>query len=279
MRRFLLIAGVLALCGAAARADVRVFVTSSAAGFGLDLLGQQGNGTGTDPAHEDWPIDPFRPTYSTVDVDGNNDYAYDYSYGYYRVAAYPPIDAPSGTVDDPILINAAAGEWGYIWFQFRNEPDRKVNHLITEATRAGESQPTHDLALTYYVQNDRDGSGFKRWDGMATAPAYPEWHANPAQLGAHNGAAGIANNAGNPWLMFDNQAVGGGLRTGVALLGALRGAQSDAVFELRSTNVNYNAPPQPTIGEGTFFKLVPEPAGALWVAFAAVSLGLRTRRC
>ncbi len=53
--------GVL-FCSTTARADVRVLVTSSADGYGLDLLGPQGDGTGTDPAHEDWLIDPFRPT-------------------------------------------------------------------------------------------------------------------------------------------------------------------------------------------------------------------------
>ena len=211
---------VLALgtCACAA-ADVRVFVTSSASGYGLDLLGPQGDGTGTDPAHENWPIDPFRPTYSTVDVDGNNYYAYDYYYGYYRVGAYPPIDAPSGTVDNPILINAAAGQWGYIWFQFRDEPQRHVNELITVATLAGQSQPTQDLGLTYYMQNDLSGSGHKRWGGMATAPDYPEWHTNPQHF-VTNYEPGIANAHDDPPLMFHHQA--GGMHdpgwTGVALL-------------------------------------------------------------
>ena len=122
MFRTMILAVVAGAACASAAADVRVFVTNSASGYGLDLLGPQGDGTGTDPAHENWPIDPFRPTYSTVDVADNNYYAYDYYYAYYRAAAYPPIDAPSGTVDNPILINAAAGEWAYIWFQYRNEP-------------------------------------------------------------------------------------------------------------------------------------------------------------
>src|SRR5574342_66524 len=97
MRRLLALATGLTVC-AWGVADVRVFVTSSASGYGLDLLGPQGDGTGTDPLYEDWPIDPFRPTYSTVE-DGWNYYAYDYYYAYYRVDAFPPIDAPSGTVD------------------------------------------------------------------------------------------------------------------------------------------------------------------------------------
>ena len=124
MRRHLLIVLALGVCACAA-ADVRVFVTSSASGYGLDLLGPQGDGTGTDPAHEDWPIDPFRPTYSTVDWDGDNHYAYDYYYAYYRAAAYPPIDAPSGTVDNPVVINAAGGRMG-VYLGFSSATSRRT---------------------------------------------------------------------------------------------------------------------------------------------------------
>jgi hypothetical protein len=173
VRQLLALATALTACAWGA-ADVRVFVTSSASGYGLDLLGPQGDGTGTDPEHEDWPIDPFRPTYSTMDL-GSDDYAVDYSYAYYRVAAYPPISAPSGTIDDPILIGAAAGACGYIWFQFRNEPtSAMVNALATLATLPGQWEPTQDLDFTFYVQNDRWGTGRRRWGGIATPPDYWE---------------------------------------------------------------------------------------------------------
>jgi hypothetical protein len=272
MRRCLLIAVALGACAWAA-GDVRVFVTSSASGYGLDLLGPQGDGTGIDPEHEDWPIDPFRPTYSTVTVDGQNFYAYDYYYAYYRVAAYPPIDAPSGTIDDPILINAAAGEFGFIWFQFRSEPpSAKVSEMYTIATVAGDSQATQGLSLTYYVQNDQWGSGRKRWDGWALPPDYPVWHSNP-QYFYYGGEWGMANTLDDPTMMFDHQAPG----TGVGLLGALTGAPSDALYELTIDGIGYVDPqfPPPEVGESAFFRIVPEPEAACLLAVSGLSLRRR----
>ncbi len=265
MTRYLLIAVALGGC-ALAVADVRVFVTSSASGYGLDLLGPQGDGTGTDPEHEDYPIDPLRPTYSTVSDYGWEDfYAYDYYYAYYRAAAYPPIDAPSGTVDDPILIDAAVGEWAHIWFQFRGEPFlAKVNEMITIATLAGEAAPTQDLTFTYYVQNDLgnpDRSG-KRWWGDASPPGYPEWRMNPQHFLAPGAWGwGLVNEIDNPQRMFDQQEQVSG--TGVALLGAVTGAPSDAVYELKIDGIGYANYGPPQIAESTFFKIVPEPAGVL----------------
>jgi hypothetical protein len=271
MRRYLLIAVALGACAWAA-ADVRVFVTSSASGYGLDLLGPQGDGTGTDPEHEDWPIDPFRPTYSTVTVDGQNFYGYDYSYAYYRVGAFPPIDAPSGTIDDPILIDAAAGEFGSIWFQFRGEPGSvRVNEMHTIVTVAGDSQPTEDLDLTYYVQNDNWGTANKRWDGIATPPDYWEWRANPKVLVALPPTSGIANSLDDPVMMFDHQAYG----TGVALLGAVTGTPSDAIYEMTITGIGYIQGWGPDVGESAFFKIVPEASG-VWL-LAILGIGLRRR--
>ncbi len=278
MTRHLLIAMALGVCALAA-ADVRIFVTSSAAGYGLDLLGPQGDGTGTDPLHDDWPIDPFRPTYSTVDSNGDDEYAYDHYYAYYRVGAYPPIDAPSGTVDNPILINGAAGEWAYIWFQFRDEPWRHVNDMITVATLAGQSEATQDLSITYYVQNnlwdDQPGGGRKRWWGEATPPDYPWWHVNPKHF-TTDLEWGIANSPDDPQMLFDSQAINGSYRTGVALLGALGGSAGDAVYELTIDEIGYDVPPYPDVGESCFFRIVPEPAGALLVAVA--TLWIRPRR-
>ena len=259
---------------ASADADVRVFVTSSAAGYGLNLLGPQGDGTGTDPLHEDWPIDPFRPTYSTVYSNNFNEYAYDYYYAYYRVAAYPPIDAPSGTVDNPILIDAAAGEWAYIWFQFRDEPKlAHLNGLIVRVSEAGSWDPASSVVPTWYVQNDMGGLGWKRWDGSATPPGYPEWHLNPQTMLAID-AAGISNAGDQPVNMFDNQAVNGAHLTGVALLGALNAPPGETLYELRIDEIGYSQPPYPSIAESCFFRIVPEPAGVLLVAVVA----LRSRR-
>lgn len=267
---------------ASAAADVRVFVTSSASGHGLDLLGPRGDGTGTDPEYEDWPIDPFRPTYSTVDVNGNSYYGYDYYYGYYRVAAFPPIDAPSGTIDDPILIDAAAGEWAYIWFQFRGEP-KGVNirgtFVVTEA--GGQAPPPLALTFTYYLQNDLynpDSPKGPRWVGMPTPPEYPEWRDNPQMLLMFGGGGcGLPNAYDDPQNMFDNQAIDGANRTGVGLIGAITAEPSDTVYEYSLGDFDYFPRGGPDGIEHTFFKFVPEP-GAGVVTTVTAALLCRPRR-
>jgi hypothetical protein len=256
---------------------VRVFVTNSASGYGLDLLGPQGDGTGTDPEHEDWPIDPFRPTYSTVDVDGHNYYAYDYYFGYYRAAAYPPIDAPSGTPSNPILIDVAAGQRGYIWFQYRGEPKGASIRGVFLASVAGTESPATGLQLTYYLQNDYDNPesyGSKRWDGTATPPAYPEWRSNPQMLLCIT-AHGLPNGLDDPANMFDNQAINGSYRTGVGLLGAITGQPGDSVYEYQMTTGDYPTGGVPVQGEHAFFKFVPEPTGLMLLVFAAAALRRR----
>ncbi len=273
---FLVAVAALAPCGLTV-ADVRVFVTSSADGWGLDLLGPQGDGTGTDPAHEDWPIDPFRPTYSTVDINGNDYYGYDYYFGYYRAAAYPPIDAPSGTVDNPILIDAAAGEIGYMWFQFRGEPiGAQVNGFMC-SVRLPEGDPADDLSLTYYVQNDQSGSGKKRFDGPALPPDYYGWHNNPFitdQVQSNS----IRNHADDPTLMFEHQAFDGGVATGVALLGALTGGPGSELYEFKIDQIDYSVWPwSPTVGESSFFRIVPEPGRAALLPIGVMLIGARRR--
>jgi MYXO-CTERM domain-containing protein len=272
--RLLVLAPALVVC-AAAVADIRVFVTSSASGYGLDLLGPQGDGTGTDPEHEDWPIDPFRPTYSTVDVNNYSYYAYDYYFAYYRAAAYPPIDAPSGTVDNPILIDAGAGQWGYIWFQYRNEPAYASIRGFFETREAdGGWPPPSALKLTYYLQNDMEEYGRKRWMGMATPPEYPEWRNNSQEL-LELLTYGLRNGSDDPRNMFDHQS-GTNPRTGVGLLGAVTGQARDTVYKCYLSVWDYEGGGVPAQGPPTFFKFVPEPAGVSLVALAAV--WLRRRR-
>jgi hypothetical protein len=272
MSRPLILTIVLTACAWAA-GDVRVFVTNSASGYGLDLLGPQGDGTGTDPEHEDWPIDPLRPTYSTVDAGGDNSYTYDYYYSYYRVAAYPPIDAPSGTPESPILINSAAGEFGYLWFQYRNEPSDASIRGGFQMTVAGTGAPATELEITYYLQNDRNTLGRKRWDGTATPPDYPEWR-NWSQVLLYVTANGLPNSSDDPSNMFDRQAWGGSGWTGVGLLGAVTGQPGDTAYEYRLTFFDYpNGVPQQ--GEHAFFKFVPEPPGLMLLAVAVVALRRR----
>jgi hypothetical protein len=276
MKRHLLIAMALGACAWAA-ADVRVFVTSSAAGYGLDLLGPQGDGTGTDPYHEDWPIDPSRPTYSTVTDSGDDVYAYDYYYAYYRAAAYPPIDAPSGTLDNPILIDVSAGQWGYIWLQFRGEPKGASIRANLAGTEAGTWMPTSALTFAYYLQNDRDNPGFglKRWEGFAFPPEYLDWRNNPQTLESGvGGAYGLRNESDNPANMFHHQS-GTNPRTGVGLLAAVTGQPRDVVYEYYMNYWDYSDGTVPMQGEHAFFKFVPEPGG---LTLLGIALALCRRR-
>ena len=240
----------MGLCCVSVSANVRVFVTSSQDPYGLERVGLPG----FDPDHPDWLVDPFRPTYSEVDSNGNNVYAYDYYYGYFRASAYPPIDAPLGTVDNPILIQASAGEWGYIWFQFCNEQaGKKINALLIQIWPAGQPyEPTPYLNFTYYVQNDMwnpDLDGQKRWEGSATPPYYPEWHNNPQTFLAIL-SNGIKNLNDNPQLTFGH----------VALLGSVWGSPSDTVYELFFYTISYwGRPDPPPADEHAYFKIITFP--------------------
>jgi hypothetical protein len=140
-----------------ASADVRVFVTTSNDPYGLDI-----------------EANAFRPTW------GNGR---DFSDGHFTMTNYPPIDAPSGTPANPVVIDGAAGDFAYIWLQFRDEqPMYKVNGLVVEIADYGTGTPAQDVYTNYYMQDDSQGLGYRRWDGTATPPNYPEWHHNPQTL-------------------------------------------------------------------------------------------------
>jgi hypothetical protein len=210
-----------------------------------------------------------------VDLEDSTAYGYDYTYAYYRVNQYPSIDAPSGTIDNPILIDAAAEDWGYMWFQFRQEYFAAyANYLEVVITEAGSTEPTTDVVPTYYLQNDWDWEGQKRWNGPASPETYPEWHSNPQSMVSVT-VSGITNHADEPVNMFENQAVEDEGWTGVALLGALQGDPVDTVYELKIFDVTYGAQPYPEVGESCFVKFVPEPAAA-WL-LATIVLSTRRR--
>jgi hypothetical protein len=249
----------VAVSGALLRADVRVFVTPASQGYGLTV-----------------PANAHRPTFSTVDADGNNSNAYDYYYSqhpelpggaaghYFSVAEYPPIDAPSGTPEAPLVIDQ--GDFAYIWFQFRNEPkSSRQNGIVLCITGGGGG-----FIPTYYLQNDTGGDpAFKRWDGTATPPDYPEWHANPQTMVSIT-AYGLVNGSDDPQRMHDHQA-GTNPRTGVTLLGAILLTQpGDYSIEITAIG-------QPAIvAPPSYFTYVPEPA-ACWMVAGLIALALRRR--
>jgi hypothetical protein len=245
-----------------ARGDVRVFVTPASQGYVLTV-----------------PANAPRPTFSSVDLDDNISNAYDYYYSqhpelpggaaghYYSVAAHPPIDAPSGTPDDPIEI--AAGDFAYIWFQFENESKgAKLNGLEVLINGPDGFTPT------YYLQNDlgNPDNSARRWNGTATAPDYPEWHHN-LQLMVAITASGIVNGNDNSQMMFDAQG-GTNPRTGVALLGAVQ-LNSYGTYFIRITNWGYASGHPTSVADPSYFAYVPEPAA--WTLAGLIVLALRRR--
>ena len=115
MKKALTLLAILAVVGTAS-ATVRVFVTTSSDGYGLEN-----------------PANHMVPTISSVDADGNSINGYDYQ-DYYgvpgplRPGAFPPGDAPSGDLANPVQI--LDGDWAYIWLQFQNEAKgAKINGL------------------------------------------------------------------------------------------------------------------------------------------------------
>ncbi len=244
---------------ASASATVRVFVTSSASGFGLQ-----------DDANA------FTPTISTVYTNGVNLNAYDYggfyggSVGPLRPGTYPAAGEPSGTPGSPIGVDAGAGDFAYVWLQFQNEPKgAKINGLVVAITNTGTTIPAAGLSYTWYLCNNlMDTFGNKRWDGTATPPGYPEWHNNPQTFIAIT-ALGLVNSSLNvPNNLYD------GVTTHIALLGAISGPASDQVFDINITNISYATPPNPSVAGGSF-QFTPEPASLLLMGLAGLLLRRR----
>lgn len=263
---------VIALAGLSvtASADVRLFVTSSADGYGLNE-----------------PQNAFIPTFSTVDTDNNNFNAFDFynSVGNYNatgqgdgihgfsVTNYPRVDAPSGTLADPVAVDVDAGAWGYIWYQFRAEPKASRSNLL-EVLITDVGGPT-TVQTTYYLQNDKQGSSLsKRWDGPATAPGYPELVNNNPQNLIGIASSSLSNAITTPWNMFLHQAGSGSNPfTGVALLGAVNG-QAGHTYRISLVDPLYITGVVPDTVDGVF-QCTPEPSSVLLFGLAGL---LRRRR-
>ncbi len=253
MKKVVTCVALLALV-ASASATVRVFVTGSNNPYGLENN-----------------ANAFTPTVSTVYANGVNENTYDYydmygGAGPLRPGAYPPANSPSGTVADPVLIPST--DFAYLWLQFQSEPaGAKINGLAITIRKAGESVPATDVYTTYYLCNNVNTTGNKRWDGNATPPNYPEWHNNPETMIAIT-AYGIKNLA----TAKAEQLWGGGTAR-IALLGAISAPANGTVYEVLITNISYASPPNPTVAGGAF-SILPEPASLLLMGLA----GLLIRR-
>jgi hypothetical protein len=241
----------LLTCAATASATLRVFVTNSSAGYGLE-----------DPANH------MVPTISTVDAAGNDYYGFDYAYysdpGPLRPGTYPPAGAPSGTAESPVQV--PPGDWVYIWLQFQNEPKAAtINGLQTVILESGVVWDPNNPVLpagvstTYYLCNNTWEFGgpdyFKRWHEPATPPAYPEWHNNPQTM-TRVDERGFYNIAGSDgWNLWDGA-------TRIGLLGAMEAPADGRTFQILITGVTYASGPNPTVAAG-YFQFLPEPGGLL----------------
>lgn len=254
MRKIVTVLALLALV-ATASATVRVFVTKSCDGYGLE-----------DNANA------FTPTVSTVYANGVNENTFDYEDydgvpGPLRPGAYPPIDSPAGTCDAPVDITPP-GQFAYIWLQFQSEPaGAKINGLAITIRECGSTDPSTKVSTTYYLCNNVNLTGNKRWDGAATPPGYPEFHNNPQTMVAIT-AYGIKNL--NPVLA--EQLWSGGTKR-MALLGSIQAPFDNTTYEILITNISYASPPNPSVAGGAF-RFTPEPASLLLMGLA----GLLIRR-
>jgi hypothetical protein len=252
MKKAMCLFGMLAMV-ASASATVRVFVTGSDSGYGLENN-----------------ANAFIPTVSTVTADFQNLNTYDYytssgGAGPIRPGTYPPTDAPSGTLGSPVMIDSG---FAYVWLQFQSEPaGANINGLIVEIDHAGTTTPAADITSAWYLCNNKNTLGTKRWDGEATPPGYPEWTNNPQSFVAIT-ASGITNLlAATP-----SQLWGGGAAR-IALLGAIEVPFDGAEYEIRIPLINYASGTTPTLTSG-FFTFTPEPTSLLLLGLA----GLLVRR-
>ena len=251
MKKALCLVAVLAMAAGAYAVDGRIFLTTSSEGYGL-----------TEPANA------CTPTLSEVDLDGNNYNAYDYYYGHFVVDAFPPADHDGSSVMiDP-------GDFAYIWLQFDAAMPKnlKINGMVITVTDGGGAEVAGATPV-YYLQNDMQGFGVKRWDGPATAPDYPEFVGNNPQVLVAVTAQGIQKKGIDDLVNMYTGNTGGN----IALLGALCADDLDAIpgtYNIDITDINYA---EGEVGEwtGATFTVTPEPASLLLLGLAGLVLRRR----
>jgi hypothetical protein len=238
-----------------AMANLRVFVTPAAAGYGLTPLTAD---------------NMYIPTFGGYDYT-NGGPAGAPEYNGFRLGSVPPADYPSGTAGQPTV--SAANDF-YIWAQFQDIPlatDLGVNGITITIT--GGSL----LNVAYYLMDNHLSSpAFKRWDGSVT-PGAPELKQNPQSLVAVTGG-GIWKVNGDVEPNVNMQKWQASLpteaQTSITLLGAVKIPEGH-VYQIQITNIGYQSTTTP-LGAPAYFKALPEPASLLLVGLAALLLRRRT---
>jgi hypothetical protein len=262
MKKLLCLAAILAFATAANAVDGRLFITGWDEGYGLDK-----------------PENACIPTFSEVDLDGNNYNAYDYYYGTgpFEVAAFPPAAHAGYGAGSPLALDPMGGG-AYLWLQFDASMPKNatINGLQVEVWDAGTGMIADGFApVTYYLQNDISSSGFKRWDGPATAPDYAEFTGNNPQVLVAVTAYGIKKtNLDNPSQLYTG--MNGGF---IALLGSICLDEMDpaGTYFVAITDINYTegtADPA-NWGYDTYFTVIPEPATLMLLGLAGLVLRRR----
>ncbi len=264
MKKAIVLLAVLGLV-AMANADVRLFFTSSTSANGIVTPANALHpsfGLGLDAASEDVDGNPVTPALA--------------------VTQFPTYSTEIPTVD------AAKGEFVYIWAQLYSVGTAPAptalptNGTLFSMTLSTQGSPTK---VAWYVVDNSNGDGRKRWEGAATAPDYPEFSNTSMQNLSAVTAYGIKNSstadASQLWS-------GGANGTGrIALLGAIMPSLADAGLDLGITIPTESGTGAPLVAyrsatAGSYpvttisgmYHVIPEPASMLLLGLA----GLLIRR-
>jgi len=264
MKKVLCLAAILAFATAANAVDGRLFLTGWDEGYGLTM-----------------PENACIPTFSEVDLDGNNYNPYDYYYGDFVVDAYPPADYAGYPAGNALMLDKTGmmyPQGAYLWLQFDANfaKNTKVNGMQVEIKNAADGTLAEGFApVVYYLQNDAGGFGTKRWDGPATAPDYPEFTGNNPQVLVAVQAYGFKKTvAAVPDQMYNGAA--GGF---IALVGSICLDEMDPTgdYYIEITDLSYDVgdPDPANWVSDTYFTVVPEPASLLLLGLAGLVLRRR----
>ena len=261
MKKVLCLAAILAFATAANAVDGRLFLTGWDEGYGLTI-----------------PDNACTPTFSEVDLDGNNYNAYDYYYGHFVVDAFPPADHAGYGAGAPLGLDPMMGDGAYLWIQFDASvaKNTKINGLQVEVWDAGTGEIAAGFApVTYYLQNDMNGFGVKRWDGPATAPDYPEFSGNNPQVLVAVTAYGLKKTLPPT----PDQYFSGGTLGNIAVLGSICLDEMDpnGDYYIAITDINLTegeTTPADWMAD-TYFTVTPEPASLLLLGLAGLVLRRR----